>query len=122
MSIKIKRIYEDYEPFDGWRVLVDRIWPRGVSKEEARLDDWRKELSPSKELRVWFGHKPERFHEFAKRYRAELDANPDAQATITQLLAKSKDNQVTLLYSARDTDHNQAVVLKNYMEEKSLKK
>ena len=64
MSIKIKRIYEEYEPFDGWRVLVDRIWPRGVSKEEARLDDWRKELSPSKELRVWFGHKPERFDEF----------------------------------------------------------
>ena len=119
MPIKIKRIYEDYKPFDGWRVLVDRIWPRGVSKEEARLDAWRKELAPSNELRSWFDHKPERFDEFAKRYRAELYADPDAQTAITQILAKSMDNQVTLLYSARDTEHNQAVVLKNYLEEKS---
>ncbi|MDD4043327.1 MAG: DUF488 domain-containing protein [Anaerolineaceae bacterium] len=118
MPFKIKRIYEDYEPTDGWRVLVDRIWPRGVSKEEARLDAWSKELAPSTELRKWFGHIPEKYNEFRKRYYKELDNNPEAQRLLTDLRSKSKDNVVTLLYSAKDTERNQAVVLLEYLEKK----
>ncbi|MEL7627269.1 MAG: DUF488 domain-containing protein [Anaerolineaceae bacterium] len=118
MPFKIKRIYEDYEPVDGWRVLVDRVWPRGISKEEARLDDWDKELAPTTELRKWFGHIPNRYDEFRKRYRKELDDNPEALKLITDLRAKGEDNVVTLLYGARDTEHNQAVVLLEYIKEK----
>jgi uncharacterized protein YeaO (DUF488 family) len=119
MSFKIKRIYEDYDPNDGWRVLVDRIWPRGVSKEKARLDEWYKAVAPSTELREWFGHIPEKFAEFARRYDKELDANTEAQEAISQLRAKSKETTVTLLYSAKDTEHNQAVVLRDYLDKQA---
>lgn len=119
MPFKIKRIYDAFDPDDGWRVLIDRVWPRGVSKEKARLDEWFTELAPSTLLRKWFGHIPKKFDEFTTKYRAELDQNPEIQEAIGQILAKSKDSQVTLLYSARDTDHNQAVVLRDYLEEKA---
>ncbi len=118
MPIKIKRIYEVYDPEDGWRVLVDHIWPRGMSKERAHLDQWYKELAPSAELRNWFCHIPEKFSEFAKAYQAELDTNLKAQELIRQILSKSKEHQVTLLFAARDSEHNQAVVLRNYMNER----
>lgn len=111
-----KRIYEDASPDDGWRVLVDRLWPRGVSKEKADLDEWAKDLAPSTDLRKWFGHKPERFEEFAKRYVAELEANPDAPDTIA---GWREHDKVTLLYGARDETHNEAVVLKDYLDSHS---
>lgn len=120
MPIKIKRIYDPYEPGDGWRILVDHIWPRGISKERAHLDQWDKELAPSSELRIWFNHIPEKFSEFSKSYRDELDTNPKAQELIEQILSKAKENQVTLLYAARDTEHNEAVVLRDYLNEKDV--
>ena len=121
MPIKIKRIYEAYNPDDGQRILVDRIWPRGVSKEAAHLDEWLKELAPSTDLRDWFGHIPERFDEFCERYDAELDQNPTAQADIRQILEKSQSGQVTLVYSAKDTEHNQAVALLAYIQKKAAR-
>ena len=119
MPIKIKRIYEPYEPEDGWRVLVDHIWPRGVSKVRAHLDQWYKELAPSAQLRDWFCHIREKFAEFTKAYRAELDKKLIAQELTRQILSKAKESQVTLLYAARDSEHNQAVVLRDYLNEKN---
>ncbi len=121
MTINIKRIYDSYSPEDGWRILVDRVWPRGISKEKAHLDDWCKDLAPSNELRKWFGHIPAKFDEFSRLYYQELEVNAEAQADIGQILAKSKDGIVTMLYSARDTEHNQAVVLRKYIEDKASK-
>ena len=110
--IHIKRIYDKPAPGDGFRILVDRLWPRGVSKEKAALDLWLKEVAPSDELRQWFGHVPERFTEFRKRYTAELNANPAVQ----QLRETLKAHQVvTLLYGARDPVMNQATVLRDYV-------
>ncbi|MEM0983300.1 MAG: DUF488 family protein [Planctomycetota bacterium] len=109
MPLKIKRVYDEAEPGDGFRVLVDRIWPRGVSKERAAVDLWLKEAAPSTELRKWFGHDPEKFEEFKKRYRAELDAKPGVLDPITSRLGAGE--VVTLVYSARDAERNQAVVL-----------
>src|SRR5690606_2066108 len=106
--IHIKRVYESAETSDGQRVLIDRLWPRGVSKAEARLDLWLKDIAPSDELRKWFGHDPERWKEFQERYRAELKDKGDAIAELEGLLAKGK---VTLLYGAHDEAHNNAVVL-----------
>lgn len=111
-AIQIKRVYEAPSDTDGQRVLVDRIWPRGVSKAEADLTLWLKEVAPTTALRQWFGHDPARWAEFRKRYRAELDANPEAVATLRALAAKGK---LTLLYGAHDTEHNQAVVLAEYL-------
>lgn len=108
----IKRLYEDAAQHDGYRVLIDRLWPRGVSKEKARLGEWLKDVAPSSELRRWFHHEPERFDEFATRYRAELETNP-AVGVLRQLIAKHP--RVTLLYGARDVEHNQAVVLRDYL-------
>lgn len=113
MDIKIKRIYDDPEKSDGIRILVDRIWPRGVSKEEAKLDDWIKEIAPSTELRKWFDHKEERFGEFLKKYKKELE---DHQDLVINLLKKAKKKRLTLLYGAKDEKHNQAVVLKEFLE------
>ena len=121
MRINIKRIYDSYSPEDGWRILVDRVWPRGISKEKAHLDDWCKDLAPSNELRKWFGHIPAKFDEFSRLYYQELEVNAEAQADIGQILAKSKDGIVTMLYSARDIEHNQAVVLRKYIEDKASK-
>ena len=112
MSVSIKRVYDAPASTDGYRVLVDRLWPRGVSKEKAHLDEWLKEVGPSSELREWFGHKPERFEEFKKRYEAELDKNP-AFKTLKDIVADHK--VVTLLYGARDTQDNQAQVLLEYL-------
>ncbi|HEY4779141.1 MAG TPA: DUF488 domain-containing protein [Solirubrobacterales bacterium] len=106
--LSIKRIYEAPGEEDGLRVLVDRLWPRGVSKEDAALDLWLKDVAPSPELRTWFGHEPDRFEEFSIRYRAELETNP----ALDRLLAMAREAEtVTLLYGARDQERNHAVVL-----------
>ncbi|MQA98221.1 MAG: DUF488 family protein [Streptosporangiales bacterium] len=112
--IEIQRVY-DKEPAKGSVFLVDRLWPRGKSKSELSLDGWVRDAAPSDELRMWFGHRPERFSEFARRYRQELDAHPDA---LQPLLEAAADGPVTLLYAAKDTRHNQAAVLRDYLEEK----
>jgi uncharacterized protein YeaO (DUF488 family) len=108
MAVRLKRAYEPAEPSDGHRVLVDRLWPRGVSKEDARLDEWARELGPSTELRRWFGHDPSRFDEFRRRYRAELEAH---EAKLEELRQRGRRGTLTLVYAARDTEHNDAVVL-----------
>lgn len=113
--VKLKRVYEEAEPDDGFRVLVDRLWPRGVSKERAHLDLWLKDAAPSPELRKWFGHVPERWPEFQKRYRAELRDN---RAVITQVRELEREHSVvTLLFGARDTERNEAVVLAEVLAE-----
>lgn len=110
---KTKRVYEDPAHNDGYRLLVDRIWPRGVSKEDAQLDEWNKDLAPSPELRKWFDHKEERFDQFKKRYRKELKKQEDDLKRIKEI---AEDKQVCILYGAKDKEHNQAVVLKSVLE------
>lgn len=105
--VKLKRAYESAAAADGERVLVDRIWPRGVSREEARIDWWAKDVAPSTELRKWFGHEVEKWPEFQKRYREELKGNPGLE----RLRELSGKGTVTLVYSAKDAEHNQARVL-----------
>lgn len=109
MSVTIKRVYDQPSTDDGYRVLVDRLWPRGVSKASAHLDEWDKDVAPSTELRTWFGHDPAKFEEFRARYLAELHDNPGVQR-LRDLVA---ERHVTLLYSAHDAEHNQAVVLRD---------
>ncbi|RWA63901.1 DUF488 domain-containing protein [Mesorhizobium sp.] len=111
-DIAVKRVYEAPEKTDGQRVLVDRIWPRGVAKKDAALTLWLKEIAPSDELRKWFGHDPERWAEFQKRYRVELDRNEEAVAQLRNVLREGK---VTLLYGAHDEAHNNAVALAGYL-------
>jgi uncharacterized protein YeaO (DUF488 family) len=113
-GIRVKRIYDAPSPADGCRVLVDRVWPRGIKKQDAALDEWRRELAPSTELRKWFGHDPERWPTFRKRYRAELRKH---SAELRALRARAKTQRVTLLYGAKDTEHNQAVVLAEALRE-----
>ncbi len=113
-TVKIKRIYETADGHDGFRVLVDRLWPRGVSKERAQVDQWCKDIAPSTQLRKWFNHDPERFEEFAHRYTEELDANREAVDMLTALFAKY--STVTLLYAAKDPKVNHALVLKEYLQ------
>ena len=110
--IKVKRAYDAPDDGDGYRVLVDRIWPRGVKRETARLDAWLKEIAPSTELRKWFGHDPAKWDEFQARYRAELEA-PDQHKTLEELLAHARRGAITLVYGARDTEHNNAVALRD---------
>ncbi len=110
VEIRLKRAYEAASQDDGYRVLVDRLWPRGVSKKELRIDAWEKELAPSDGLRKWFGHEPGRFREFAERYEKELPAHKDA---LERLRAQKR---VTLVYAAKDTQHNNAVVLARVLE------
>ncbi|MDH3740814.1 MAG: DUF488 family protein [Hyphomicrobiales bacterium] len=112
MTIRVKRIYEEPAPEDGYRLLVDRLWPRGLSKQNARIDAWMKEIGPSSDLRRWFGHDAERWPEFKARYWAELDARPDLVAEVVSL---ARAGTVTLLFSARDTGRNQAVALADYL-------
>lgn len=107
-GVQVKRIYDPAAPDDGHRVLIDHVWPRGVSRERARLDEWARELAPSDELRTWFDHVPERFPEFRSRYRAELAGHADA---LQALRERARDGRLTILYAARDTEHNNAVVL-----------
>lgn len=118
MAFYIKRVYDTFQESDGIRLLVDRLWPRGISKERAYLDGWVKELAPSPELRIWFAHKAERFEEFSIRYKNELDKSIEAQATILRIISQSKENTVTLLYGAKDSQINHAVVLKEYLEDR----
>ncbi|GAA3746879.1 DUF488 domain-containing protein [Leifsonia bigeumensis] len=112
MTVRIKRIYEDPDNSDGYRILVDRIWPRGVSKERAKLDVWLKEIAPTTELRQWFHHEDPKWGEFQRRYRAELDGNPAVEELRTLMAGH---DVVTLLYSAHDESENQAVVLRDYV-------
>lgn len=113
LRLQVKRVSEPPARGDGMRVLVDRLWPRGLAKADAALDDWRKELAPSDALRRWFGHDPARWAEFQKRYFAELDP----AANLWNLLRKTAQiKTVTLLHAARDAQHNNAVALKNYLE------
>lgn len=111
-EVRIKRVYDDAADGDGYRVLVDRLWPRGLSKERARLDEWLKDAAPSPDLRTWWNHDPARMDEFAARYEAELDAN-DAVAHIRSLV--DEHAVVTLLYGARDPHVNHARVLRDYL-------
>jgi uncharacterized protein YeaO (DUF488 family) len=107
--VRVKRVYERAEKGDGWRVLVDRLWPRGLTKEAAKANVWMKDVAPTDALRRWFGHEPEKWAEFQKRYRAEL---ADKKAMITELKKMEKEHgTLTLLYGAKDEQHNQAVVL-----------
>jgi uncharacterized protein YeaO (DUF488 family) len=108
VDVRVKRIYDPPEAGDGYRVLVDRLWPRGVSRERARLDQWARELAPSGELRRWFGHDPARFNEFRSRYLTELK---DQAEGIADLRRRARSGPVTILYAARDEVHNEAVVL-----------
>jgi uncharacterized protein YeaO (DUF488 family) len=113
MTIQIKRAYAAPEKSDGFRILVDRLWPRGLTKEKAKVDLWLKDVAPSTELRKWFAHDPERWSEFRSRYLDELKSNSEPLA---QLKEKSAHGPVTLLYAARDEEHNEAVVLKNLLK------
>ena len=111
--IRVKRIYEAVGPEDGLRVLVDRLWARGLSKERARVDRWMREIAPSAALRRWFQHDPGRYAEFARRYRQELEGNP----ALAELKELSRTGVITLLYAARDREYNNAVVLKGILDD-----
>ena len=111
-TIQLKRVYEDKSKDDGFRVLIDRLWPRGVSKEDAHFDEWMKELAPSTELRKWFDHKPERFEEFSKLYKKEL---AEKKEFLDKLKEHAKTKKVTLLFAAKDTEINNAVVIKEVL-------
>jgi uncharacterized protein YeaO (DUF488 family) len=108
MDVRLKRAYQPAAPTDGYRVLIDRLWPRGVSHGNAKLDGWEKELSPSESLRQWFGHEPRRFQEFRRRYIEELR---NKRPQLTALRRRAREGTLTLVYSAHDSEHNDAVVL-----------
>ena len=114
--IQLKRAYDAPEKSDGARVLVERLWPRGVTKERADLDGWLKDLAPSTELRKWYAHVIERWPEFQQRYRKELQ-EPEKQTLLADLAEKARKSTVTLIYAAKDTRHNGAVVLKEFLEQ-----
>jgi uncharacterized protein YeaO (DUF488 family) len=114
--LRIKRAYSVPSARDGVRILVDRVWPRGMTKERLRIVEWRKDLAPSTSLRKWFGHEPAKWTEFRKRYRREL-AQPGIMAELEELARLSRRRTVTLVYSAADENHNQAVVLKELLDE-----
>ena len=113
--IKLKRVYEEEAPDDGVRYLIERLWPRGMKKEALHIDAWLKDAGPSTELRKWFGHDPEKWNEFRRRYFSELDGASEAWAPIREA---ARRGTVTLLYSSHDTEHNNAVALKEYIERK----
>ena len=108
MDVRMKRVYEPAATDDGYRVLIDRLWPRGVKRNAAALDEWARELAPSTELRQWFGHDPERFPEFRRRYGVEL---LEQETKLEDLRRRARAGTLTLVYGARDTEHNDAVVL-----------
>lgn len=111
-NVRIKRVYEPASEEDGARILVDRLWPRGISHDEARLDGWLREIAPSSRLRSWFGHDPRRWAEFRNRYRSELAGHADA---LSELRRRARERRITLLYGAKDELHNHAVVLRNVL-------
>ena len=113
MGIRVKRVYEPPSTRDGRRILVDRLWPRGLSKADAKIDDWPKDIAPSTELRKWFGHDPERWSEFKRRYFAELESKPD---TVRALLDYVRAGTVTFLYSSKERRLNNVVALKEYLD------
>ena len=115
-DIRTKRVYEQADPADGFRVLVDRVWPRGMTKEQVRADLWLKSIAPSTALRQWFGHDRSKWEEFRRRFWVELDAQPEAMAQLLEAAAKGR---LTLLFSARDGECNQAVVLRDYLLSRS---
>jgi uncharacterized protein YeaO (DUF488 family) len=113
VTIRLKRVYEPPSPDDGTRILVERLWPRGVNKQTAAIDHWAKEVAPSPDLRRWYNHDPNKWDEFIVRYRAELDKNLEALDDLKRWL---KEGPVTFVYAARDEEHNSALVLKEYLE------
>jgi uncharacterized protein YeaO (DUF488 family) len=115
--LRVKRISEKFSPADGERFLVDRLWPRGLKKEDAHLQAWLKDLAPSTELRRWFAHDPQRWEEFQQRYIAELE-DPEKASQIKALLERARQGIATLVFAARDTEKNNAVVLKQYLEQR----
>ncbi len=114
-SLWLRRAYDTPGRSDGQRVLVDRLWPRGVSKDALKLNDWAKDIAPSEALRDWFGHDADKWDEFRRRYAKELDANPEVVQALRDRLAKGR---VTLVYAAKDTAHNNAAALKAYLEKR----
>ncbi len=113
--IKLKRVYEAPSEDDGLRILVERLWPRGISKEKAKVDQWMKEIAPSHELRKWFQHDPEKWEEFQERYRKELDHN---QELVKELKQKVRGKTITFVYAASDEERNSALLLKNYLSKR----
>ena len=114
MTFRIKRVYESASPSDGKRILIDRLWPRGLKKTDAALDEWLKDVAPSVPLRLWFAHDPDRFAEFGRKYEAELAKNP----ALAELRERGKGKLVTLLYAAHDPEINHAVVLQSVLQAK----
>ena len=115
MAIRLKRAYDEPAQNDGYRILVDRVWPRGISKKEARLDEWLKNIAPSTELRKWFDHDPDKWEQFLERYFRELDGHKQA---IDKLITLATNGRLTLVFAAKDRDHNNAVALKKYVMKK----
>ena len=110
--VRLKRAYEPPAPDDGMRILIDRLWPRGIRKTDAAIDEWMKEIAPSTELRKWFGHDPEHWHEFRRRYQSEIRRHPEE---LDRLRALAQQGRITLVFSAHDEAHNDAVVLKDLL-------
>ncbi|WP_057878372.1 DUF488 domain-containing protein [Levilactobacillus paucivorans] len=115
MAIKCERIYTKPADLNGYRVLVDRLWPRGISKVNAQLASWEKEMGPTTDLRKWFNHEPEKFPEFKKRYVAEIEANEALPSFLDLVAGQLADQDVILLYGAKDEEHNQAIILKEFL-------
>lgn len=113
MGIRVKRAYDRPARSDGYRVLVDRIWPRGIAKDDLAIDTWLKDVAPSSGLRKWFGHDPERWERFKERYAGELD---ERSGIVEELLSRARSGRITLVFGAKDTEHNNAVALKDYLE------
>ncbi|QAS53025.1 DUF488 domain-containing protein [Halobacillus litoralis] len=116
MSVLLRRIYDEEKILGGYRVLVDRVWPRGISKEKAQLDKWTKIIAPSSDLRKWFNHDADKFEGFKEKYLEEINQSPEAQYLLNELKEKVKYQRVILLYGAKDVHHNHAVVLKDWLE------
>jgi uncharacterized protein YeaO (DUF488 family) len=114
LDVRAKRAYDPAEDRDGYRVLIDHVWPRGVSRQRAKLDEWARELAPSDDLRRWFDHVPERFEEFRSRYRAELN---DKRERVEELRRRARKGTLTIVYAARDREHNNAVVLSELLRD-----
>lgn len=117
-DLKIKRVYLSPEEDDGYRILIDKLWPRGLSKEKAEIDEWNKAITPSTELRKWFGHKDENYAEFADQYRAELDANPESLPFASHVKALLESQNVTLLYGAKSETYNHAIIFRDWLANK----
>ncbi|MDA7026835.1 DUF488 family protein [Bacillus sp. CLL-7-23] len=121
MTIVLQRIYEDNSQLKGHRILIDRIWPRGISKDEAKLDEWMKDIAPSPSLRKWFNHDPQKFTEFKQAYQAEIKQDNEKQKKLNELIELATTKKVILLYGAKDEHYNHAVVLKELLNEKTKK-